>query len=107
MLQEISLAEQIQLGPERFLATSVSLSSGNSPAVTLTVLKSYDEATAFLQNMNRWIVGVGIAGVLAGSVLVFFVSTTFTRPLAQLVAGVRALEEGNFAYPLKATGADE
>jgi len=99
--------EEIQLGPERFLATSVRLSSANSPPVTLTVLKSYDEATAFLQSLNRWIVAVGIAGVLAGSLLVFLVSTTFTRPLAQLVAGFHALEEGNFIYPLSVTGNDE
>jgi len=104
---EDATAREIQLGPEKFLATSILLSAENSPAVTLTVLKSYDEATAFLKNMNRWIVGIGIAGVLAGSVLVFFVSTTFTRPLAQLVAGVHALEEGNFVYPLDAVGTDE
>lgn len=99
--------DELQLGPERFLATSVVLSSENSPPVTLTVLKSYDEATAFLQNLNRWIVGVGLAGILAGSLLVFLVSTSFTRPLAQLVAGVHALEEGDFAYPLNVTGNDE
>jgi hypothetical protein len=92
-----SKPEAVQLGTERFLAASIGLSSTNSPPVTLTVLKSYDEATAFLQSLNRWIVAVGIAGVLAGSVLVFLVSTTFTRPLAQLVAGVHALEQGNFA----------
>jgi signal transduction histidine kinase len=75
--------------------------------VTLTVLKSFDEATAFLQSLNRWIVGVGFAAVLAGSLLVFFVSTSFTRPLAQLVSGVQALEQGDFDYPLNATGSDE
>ena len=98
---------QIQLGPESFLATSVMLSSAKSPAVSLTVLKSYDEATAFLESLNRWIVAVGLAAVLAGSLLVFFVSTTFTRPLAELVAGVQALEEGNFSYPLRVRGHDE
>ena len=71
------------------------------------MLKSYDEATAFLESLNRWIVAVGIAGVLAGSVLVFLVSTTFTRPLAELAAGVHALEEGNFSHPLAARGNDE
>lgn len=109
--QHLSIAnsrpEEIQLGDERFLAASVALSSRNAPAVTLTVLKSFDEATAFLQSLNRWIVVVGIAGVLAGSLLVFIVSTSFTRPLAQLVAGVQALEQGNFAYPLVISGSDE
>jgi signal transduction histidine kinase len=98
---------EIQLGSERFLATSVQLSSENSVPVTLTVLKSFDEASAFLTSLNRWIVLVGVAGVLAGGGLVFFVATTFTRPLNQLVAGVRALEEGDFDYPLKVQGRDE
>jgi len=100
-------ALEIELGSERFLATSVQLSSENSVPVTLTVLKSFDEASAFLTSLNRWIVLVGLAGVLAGGGLVFFVATTFTRPLNQLVAGVRALEEGDFAYPLKVQGRDE
>ena len=99
--------QEIQLGRERFLSTSVGMSSGNSNLVTLTVLKSYDEATAFLQRLNRWILAVGFAAVLAGSVLVFLVSTTFTRPLEELVAGVRALERGDYSFPLQIRGSDE
>ncbi|HEY4362183.1 MAG TPA: HAMP domain-containing sensor histidine kinase [Bryobacteraceae bacterium] len=99
--------EELALGQEQFLATSVRLSPPGSPDVSLTVLESYDHATAFLRSLNRWIVAVGIAAVLAGSVLVFFVSTTFTRPLAELVAGVHALESGDFQYPLKVRGSDE
>src|ERR1051326_8674816 len=100
-------AAEMDLGRERFLATAVNLPPGSSGSVTLTVLKSYDEAMAFLKSLDRWIVAVGIVGVLAGSVLVFFVSTTFTRPLAELAAGVQALEEGNFSHPLEARGNDE
>jgi len=98
---------EIRLGGERFLATSVRLSSGDTPLVTLTFLKSFDQATAFLQNLNRWIVAIGVIGVLAGSVLVFLVSTTFTTPLGRLVSGVQALEQGDFAYPLDLRGDDE
>ena len=39
--------------------------------------------------------------------LVFLISHTFTRPLENLVAGVRALEQGDFAFPLEARGGDE
>lgn len=99
--------EQIQLGRERFLATSVSMSADSAEPVSLMVLKSYDEATAFLSNLNAWIVGVGVAAVMAGSLLVFLASTTFTRPLAELLAGVRALERGDFTYPLTVKGSDE
>jgi signal transduction histidine kinase len=98
---------ELELGSERFITTTVRLSNENSIPVTLTVLKSFDEATAFLQNLNRWILLLGLGGVLAGSGLVFLVSTTFTRPLNDLVAGVRALEKGDFDYPLKVGGSDE
>ncbi len=97
----------VRLGPERFLASSVELSPGSVPTVSLTVLKSYDEATSFLRSLNRWILSVGFAAVVAGTILVFLISTTFTRPLADLVEGVRALEKSDFAYPLKVRGADE
>ncbi|MCC6585338.1 MAG: HAMP domain-containing histidine kinase [Bryobacterales bacterium] len=97
----------VDLAGETYLATTVPLTSGKSPQVALTVLKSYDEATAFLHNLNQWVVGLGIAAVVAGCLLVYFFSTTFTRPLEQLVAGVKALEAGDFAYPLEAKGTDE
>ena len=42
-----------------------------------------------------------------GSALVFFISHTFTRPLGNLVEGVRALEKGDFSYALDARGGDE
>src|SRR5438094_8927945 len=98
---------EVQLGSERLLATSLRLVADNAHPVPLTVLKSFDEATAFLQNLDHWIVLVGFVAVLAGSALVFLVSTTFTRPLGELVAGVRALEAGDFGYPLRVDGSDE
>ena len=101
--------EEIQLGEERFLITSLDLAGagGASPSVRLTVLKSYDQATAFLDGLNRLLLALGLAAVLGGSALVFFISHTFTRPLGNLVAGVRALEAGDFNYALDARGGDE
>ncbi len=98
---------QIDLAGERYIAASVRLSPSETEAVSLTVLKSYDEATAFLSVLNRWLVVVGFAAIVLGSALVFLVSTTFTRPLGELVKGVRALETGDFNYPLSESGSDE
>ncbi len=99
-------AQEIRLGEERFLGTSLQLANGKTP-VRLLVLKSYDQATAFLDSLNRLMVALGLAAVLGGSALVFFISHTFTRPLGNLVAGVRALEKGDFNYALDARGGDE
>jgi signal transduction histidine kinase len=99
--------EQVQLGDERFLATSLELAADKEPSVRLVVLKSYDQATAFLDSLNRLLLALGLAAVLGGSALVFFISHTFTRPLGNLVAGVRALGRGDFHYQLDARGGDE
>jgi signal transduction histidine kinase len=97
----------VQLGEERFLETTVDLTPEGPPDVRLTVLKSYDQATATLQQLNRLLLGLGILAVVLGSVLVFLISDTFTRPLSSLLAGVAALEKGDFRYPLKTDGKDE
>lgn len=97
----------VQLGEERFLETTVDLTPEGPPDVRLTVLKSYDQATAKLQKLNRLLLGLGILAVVLGSVLVFLISDTFTRPLSSLLAGVAALEKGDFRYPLKTDGKDE
>jgi len=101
-----ALPGELELGKERFLVTSVELAPDRAP-VALIVLKSYDQATQFLSHLNRLLLGLGLVAVLGGSVLVFLISHTFTRPLGELVSGVRALAEGNFSYPLMVRGHDE
>ena len=101
------MPEEWKLGTERYLATTVSLSPKDDSSVSLTVLKSVDKATLFLRTLNHVLFGLGLLSVIAGSVLVFLISHTFTRPLASLVVGVRALEKGDFSYPLESGGGDE
>ena len=101
------VSQEVRLGNGHFFASSVELTPGTNPGVSLTVLKSYDEAMAFLDQLNKLLLGLCLVAILAGGALVFFISDAFTRPLAHLVDGVRALEEGNYTYPLEAHGGDE
>jgi signal transduction histidine kinase/ActR/RegA family two-component response regulator len=106
-LQDRTSQEQISIHGERFLASSVELISDTKPAVSLTVLKSYAEALASLRKLNHLLLGLGLVAVFAGGMLAFAISDTFTRPLASLAEGARALEQGNYEYPLAAEGMDE
>ncbi len=100
-------AREIEIGNERFLATSLVLSGSRPTPVRLSVLGSYDQATKFVTQLNRYLLLLGLAAILVGSGLVFFISHTFTRPLGNLVGGVRALEGGDFHHPLDSRGGDE
>lgn len=98
---------EVSLNGERYATHTVELTPGAYPATTLTLLKSYAEVTAFLKALNHLLVGLGLATLLAGAVLIFLISDTITQPLGTLVEGVKALQHGNFAYPLEAMGDDE
>ena len=100
-------SRDVVVGKEHFVATSLDLSSQQETPVRLTVLGSYDQAAMFLDNLNRLLLLLGLTAVLVGSGLVFLISYTFTRPLATLVEGVRALEHGDFYHPLDPRGSDE
>jgi signal transduction histidine kinase len=102
-----SAPKDIRLGTEHYLAASLELSALQATPVRLTVLGSDAEEMQFLSSLNRLLLALGLAAILIGSLLVFFLSHTFTRPLANLVGGVRALERGNFYHPLDSRGNDE
>jgi signal transduction histidine kinase len=99
-----SAGKQIHIGKERFFARTITLGGGVPPAITLTVLKSYDDAEASLRKLNHLLLGLGLAALFAGGLLVFVIADRFTRPLSALADGVRALEHGDYAYPLNANG---
>jgi signal transduction histidine kinase len=106
-LEDEPTRKEIRIGKERFFVDSVELMPGPRPGITLTVLKSYEGAMASLTRLNHLLIGVGLVAVVAGAGLAFLISDTFTRPLANLVAGVGALERGDFGYPLQTKGGDE
>ena len=115
-LKEMELAQQIHdhftttqvyLDNKRYYASTVELTPGMQPTADLIILKSYDEAAAYLRRLNHLLLGVGLIAIVAGGALIFFISDTVTRPLALLVEGVHSVERGDFTYPLEASGQDE
>ena len=98
---------ELVLGNERFHANAVELAPGLQPAADIIILKSHREADAYLQRLNRLLLGLGLMAIIAGALLIYLISDTVTRPLASLVKGVHALERGDMEYPLEASGHDE
>jgi signal transduction histidine kinase/ActR/RegA family two-component response regulator len=98
---------QMNVGDEKFFADSEQLNSGAGPVARVTVLKSFSDELAFLSEQNHLLLALGLVAVVAGIGLAFVISDTFTRPLAHLLRGFRALERGDYGYPLHARGGDE
>ncbi len=96
-----------RLGRESFMVSALPANLDANPNVTIIVMKSYDEATAFLNHLRRLLLAVGLGAVLGGTTLAYFIAGTFTRPLEELVDGVRALGAGDYRYPVKVEGSGE
>ncbi len=104
---DVGDAREIRLSGERFLLTSVELAPGDGSPVVMYVLKSYDRAIEFLDSLTRLIIWLGLGAVLVATAAVLLIADTFTRPLSNLVKAVRALERGDFGYPLEVRQGDE
>jgi signal transduction histidine kinase len=99
--------QEIALGNDSYQVASVLIHGGPATPVTCYVLMSLRPVTAFIQRLNRIIFVVGLSAVLLAAILLSFVSRTITRPLENLVAGVRALAAGDYAYSITPLGSSE
>ncbi len=100
-------SSELALGADRYEAASVLLHSGPPGDVRCYVLMSLQPANAFLQRLTRTIVILGLSALGVTGVLLSFVSRTITHPLDELVAGVRALANGDYTYSINPRGSSE
>jgi len=68
---------------------------------------SLQQSNGFQRRINRMIVILGFSAILLAALLLTFVSRTITRPLDNLVAGVRALARGDYTYSITPRGSSE
>jgi signal transduction histidine kinase/CheY-like chemotaxis protein len=101
------VSKQIRIDGEIFSASSLDLTPGIRPSVSLVILRSHHDAAILVARLNHILLMLGTVAVLAGAGLVFLISDAFTSPLRRLVAAVQALEQGSFVYPLEVQGGDE
>jgi len=98
---------QMVLGTDQYEMASVLIHNGPPTPVRCYVLMSLEPANVLLQRLNRMIVVLVISAVLFAALILTFVSRTITRPLDNLLSGVRALGGGDYAYSIRPRGSSE
>ena len=115
-LQQRILAQQLApgsntqetiLGNKGFQVTSLAFYGGSPSSVQGYVFVPLDRPMSFIRQLNRTILVVGISAVLLALLLLRFVAGTITRPLDNLVSGVRALAAGDYTYAITPRGSSE
>jgi signal transduction histidine kinase len=98
---------EVNLGADSYQAATVSLHEGTPGEVKCYVLMSLEPANTFLKRLNRTVLILGFSAIVLAALLLSFVSRTITHPLDDLVAGVRALAEGDYTYSINPRGSSE
>jgi signal transduction histidine kinase len=100
-------AHEIALDTDRYAFSSVLLHGALPSPVRCYVMMPLGPVNSFLDRLNRTIFILGASAVLFGALLFGFVSRTITKPLDNLVSGVRALATGNYTYSITPEGTTE
>jgi len=111
-LSELSLESkpeehEIALATDEYAFSSVLLHGALPSPVRCYVMMPLRPVNSFMSRLNRTIFVLGASAVLFGALLFGFVSRRITRPLDNLVSGVRALAAGNYTYSITPEGATE
>jgi signal transduction histidine kinase len=102
-----SSSSDLILGGENYRVASVVLHDGPPSPVHCYVLVPLKRSIGFINQLNRTILVSGVSAVFFAFLLLRFVSGTITRPLDNLVAGVRALAGGDYVYSITPRGSSE
>jgi signal transduction histidine kinase len=98
---------EVDLGDDTYEVARVSLQGYPPSPVECYAFISLTRPMAFIRQLNRTILVVGLTAILLASLLLHFVSGTITHPLDNLVAGVRALAAGDYTYSITPRGSSE
>jgi signal transduction histidine kinase len=98
---------EVTLGDDSYQVARVTLQANPPLPVACYVFISLTRPMAFIRQLNRTILVVGLTTILLASLLLSFVSGTITHPLNNLVAGVRALAAGDYTYSITPRGSSE
>jgi len=105
--ERVASTREMILGADRYEVASALIRNGPPDPIRCYVLVSLQRTNGFIRRLNQMIFGLGASALVLAALLLSFVSRTITRPLDNLVAGVRALALGDYTYSVTPQGSSE
>jgi signal transduction histidine kinase len=105
--QEATAYGTMALETDHYAFSSVLLNGSSPSPVYCYVMMPLVPVNTFVKRLSLSIYLISGLTVLFGGLLIAFVARTITRPLDNLVAGVKALASGDFTYSITPQGSTE
>lgn len=95
----------VTAGAERFIVVK-SLEPGGVSAPYL-VARSLDRELDFMRRIRRWLLELGVGGILVGCVVSLVLALGISRPIHLLQAALRRVSRGDYSEPARVRSRDE
>jgi signal transduction histidine kinase len=99
--------QEVNLASEPYQVAAVSLHADPRTPVQCYVLIPLRRPMDFIGKLDRTILALGISALVCATLLLSFVAGTITRPMDNLLAGVRALARGDYGFSITPRGSSE
>ena len=99
--------QEVNLAGESYQVAAVSLHADPRTPVQCYVLIPLRRPMDFIGKLDRTILALGISALFCATLLLSFVAGTITRPMDNLLAGVRALARGDYGFSITPRGSSE
>ena len=99
--------QEVNLAAESYQVAAVSLHADPRTPVQCYVLIPLRRSMSFGGKLDRTILVLGVSALACATLLLSFVAGTITRPMDNLLAGVRALARGDYAFSITPRGSGE
>jgi len=98
---------ELRLDDRNFRIASAQLRDASQEKIRCLVLRPLDQRDEFIARLNRTVLILGIGALFLAALVVDWISRKVTRPLDNLVAGVRAFAAGDYDYAINPRGSVE
>jgi len=102
-----SASREVNLDTDSYAFSSVLLHGALPSPVRCYVMMPLGPVSSFMRRLNRTIFILGASAIIFGALLFGWLSRKITKPLDNLVSGVRALAAGDYAYSITPEGTSE
>ncbi|MGV7206506.1 putative bifunctional diguanylate cyclase/phosphodiesterase [Oxalobacteraceae bacterium A2-2] len=100
---------QVELAIEaaQFGARLQAIGASGGHTVYAVLARSIDEAMAEYTRLERWLLGLTVAGILVSAAVSVLTAKRIAQPLSELAVTARRLEQGDYKDPIDSSRADE
>lgn len=95
----------VTAGPERFIIIKRGVADELSPPYM--VARSLDRQLEFVNQVRRWLLELGIGGILIGCAVSFVLALGISRPIQVLQSAFQRVIQGDFHQPAEVKSRDE